>query len=59
MYINGLIGAVPKWVTIYKRPPHSLPVRTPWEHAAQRSSACCVRRNTDHCTGPLCEVPIM
>ncbi|CAI9593350.1 unnamed protein product, partial [Staurois parvus] len=62
MYINGRMGAVHERVAVYKRPPHSLPVRAPWERAAMRSGALCVLRtqwNTDRCTGPLCEVPIM
>ncbi|CAI9541527.1 unnamed protein product [Staurois parvus] len=37
-------GAVQERVAVYKRHPHSLPVRTPWE--------C----NTDRCAGPLCGI---
>ncbi|CAI9581808.1 unnamed protein product [Staurois parvus] len=62
MYINGQTGAVQGRVGIYKRPPHPLLVRAPWECAALRTSAHCVLRtqwNTNCCTGPLCEVPIM
>ncbi|CAI9594044.1 unnamed protein product [Staurois parvus] len=62
MYINGWTGAVPKWVTVYKQPPHLLPVSAPCERTAPQSSAHCIlrtQRNTNHCTGPLCEVPIM
>ncbi|CAI9585863.1 unnamed protein product [Staurois parvus] len=62
MYINGWTGAVQEWVAVYKCPPASLPVCAPWEHAAPQSGAHCVLRteqNTDRCTGPLCEVPMM
>ncbi|CAI9608811.1 unnamed protein product [Staurois parvus] len=33
MYINGRTGAGQEQVAIYTRPPHSLPVRAPWEHS--------------------------
>ncbi|CAI9568469.1 unnamed protein product [Staurois parvus] len=46
MYINGRPGAVPKRVAIYKWPPHSL-------HSLPRT-----QQNTNHCMGPLYEVPI-
>ncbi|CAI9532118.1 unnamed protein product [Staurois parvus] len=64
MYINGRTGAgaVLKRVAFYKWPPHSLPVCAPWECEAPLSGARYVwrtQRNTDHCTGPLCEVPVM
>ncbi|CAI9568616.1 unnamed protein product [Staurois parvus] len=54
--------AVQGRVAVYKRPSCPLLVRAPWERAAPQSGACCVLRtqwNTDHSTGPLCEVPIM
>ncbi|CAI9612474.1 unnamed protein product [Staurois parvus] len=62
MYINGRTGAVQGRVAIYKRPPRPLLVCAPWKRKALRSGACCVlwiQWNTDHCAGPLCEVPIM
>ncbi|CAI9557395.1 unnamed protein product [Staurois parvus] len=62
MYINGQTGTVPKRVAVYKRPPHSLPVHAPLKCEAPRSGARCLlwtQQNTDRCTGPLCEVPIM
>ncbi|CAI9584774.1 unnamed protein product, partial [Staurois parvus] len=61
-YINGRRGAVQGRVAIYKRPPHPLLLRVPLERAALQSGTRCVLRtqwNTDRCTGPLCEVPIM
>ncbi|CAI9547648.1 unnamed protein product [Staurois parvus] len=63
MYINGRTGALQERVAVYKHPPLAPPVRAPWECVAPRSGAHCVlrrtKRNTDRCTGPLCEVLIM
>ncbi|CAI9541108.1 unnamed protein product, partial [Staurois parvus] len=42
----------------HKWSPPFWPVHAPWERLAPRSSACCVRRNNDRCTRPLCEVLI-
>ncbi|CAI9548726.1 unnamed protein product [Staurois parvus] len=49
MYINGWTGAVQGRVVVYKCPPHSLLVCTPWERAAPRTAILCVKsRSCDH-----------
>ncbi|CAI9593930.1 unnamed protein product, partial [Staurois parvus] len=37
-------GAEQERVAVYKQPPHSLTMLTPWERAAPRSGARCARR---------------
>ncbi|CAI9556939.1 unnamed protein product [Staurois parvus] len=50
MYINGRTGAVQERVDVYKWHPHPGSAR---QHDPEDT------RNTDRCTGPLCEVLIM
>ncbi|CAI9600388.1 unnamed protein product [Staurois parvus] len=62
MYINGTDGSSAGQVAVYKCSPLFPACVRSREHAAPQSSARCVLRtqqNTDRCTGPLCEVPIM
>ncbi|CAI9561474.1 unnamed protein product [Staurois parvus] len=49
------LRAVQGRVAIYKHSPASQPVHAPKERVAPLTGAHC----TDHCTRPLCEVPIM
>ncbi|CAI9542793.1 unnamed protein product [Staurois parvus] len=58
MYINDRTGTVQELVAVHKRHPHFQAVRAPWEHAGS-AIRCPLWPNIDHCTRPLCEVPIM
>ncbi|CAI9605664.1 unnamed protein product [Staurois parvus] len=52
MYINGQTGAVQERVAVCKRPPHLLSGSAWYRDPVPAVSS-------DHCMGPLCEVPIV